>query len=104
MWVTPGLVRNASFFCLALENLMNSRADPMDRMKPASSGFPERLAGFPKRLFTRDSHVIEQSVVQRAQLPPSAPAIEPSLDDVSPARQLMTGFRRRSGAIGFLNE
>ena len=44
---------------------------------PASSGSPERLAGFRKRRFTRDSDIVEQPIIQQAQVLPSLPAHEP---------------------------
>jgi hypothetical protein len=51
---------------------MNSRAGQMTDDKAAKStglndarsGSPERLAGFPKRVFARDSNVIQKPVVQ----------------------------------------
>jgi hypothetical protein len=104
MWVFPGPVRNASFFRIALEILMISRADPAAGFGRASSGFPERLAGFPKRVFARNSNVIEHSVVQRTQLLPPTPATKPNLEGIYPARSYTAGFRGRTGAAGFLNK
>jgi hypothetical protein len=92
---------------------MNARAGQMTDDKAAKStglndarsGSPERLAGFPKRVFTRDSNVIQKPVVQRAQLLPSTPAIEPNLYGAAPIRSnVLTGLRRRTGATWFLNK
>jgi hypothetical protein len=41
------------------------------QLNHASSGPPEWPAGLPKGVFTRDSDVIQQPIVQRAQVLPS---------------------------------
>jgi hypothetical protein len=71
MFIFAGLKRNACFFSYALEILMKYRA--------ARTGLDcaERPASFPRRFFTRDSDIVQQPVVERAQVMPPLPATKP---------------------------
>jgi hypothetical protein len=65
--------RNACFLCHALEIFMNLRLAKLKGTRPAGlpqAGVPEWLRGFPKHVFTRNSNIFQQAVVERIQILP----------------------------------
>jgi hypothetical protein len=69
--------RNACFPCHALEIFMNLRLAKLKGTRPAGlpqAGVPEWLRGFPKHVFTRNSNIFQQAIVERIQILPPLPA------------------------------